>query len=437
MPSILIQQPEDIQLNDQYEVDQILGNPPSWLLHWGISLVFIAALVFAALAWWIKYPDVIEAKVQIVTENPAIRLVPLTSGKVSELLVENQQTVEKGELLAVIESAVIKKDALQLETLLQGLEVSKKPSAFTVVNLSESLELGMMQNQYARLSQQIKEVQYFLKEDITTQKIATLNQQINHTLTLNDNIKKQQKTLRKEVDLTSKNYQRNKQLNEEGIISDVDLEQLESSYLQYQRQLDNFESQIINNQIQTNQLESQIQDLQQTYKDNRNARILTIRETLQQLKAQLKEWKQTYLLYAPITGKVNLSTIWSANQFATAGEELVTIVPLEGAGKIVAKGLLPIENSGKVKTDLMAHIKLNGYPYQEFGIIKSFVKQIALVPQEEHYQLELILPDTLITTYNKVIPFRQEMEGTVAIITEERRILQRVFDKVWSLIKNT
>lgn len=161
----------------------------------------------------------------------------------------------------VIESAVVKKDALRLETLLQDLEVSKKPSAFTTVNLPESLELGMMQNQYARLSQQIKEVQYFLKEDITTQKMATLNQQINHTLTLNDNIKKQQKTLGKEVELTSKNYQRNKQLNEEGVISDIDLEQVETSYLQYQRQLDNFESQIINNQIQVNQLESQSKHL--------------------------------------------------------------------------------------------------------------------------------------------------------------------------------
>ena len=39
---ILIHKPEDIQLNDQNEIDQILGNPPNWLLRWGIRLNFLA-----------------------------------------------------------------------------------------------------------------------------------------------------------------------------------------------------------------------------------------------------------------------------------------------------------------------------------------------------------------------------------------------------------
>ena len=117
------------------------------------------------------------------------------------------------------------------------------------------------------------------------------------------------------------------------------------------------------------------------------------------------------------------------------GEALLTIIPTTGAGKIIAKAKLPIANSGKVEIGQTVNISLNGYPYQEFGILKSKVKQIALVPQEEFYLLELAMPKALVTTYDKVIPFTQEMKGTAAIVTEDRRILQRVFDKLWSLFK--
>jgi hypothetical protein len=48
----------------------------------------------------------------------------------------------------------------------------------------------------------------------------------------------------------------------------------------------------------------------------------------------------------------------------------------------------------------------------------------------------LEVPETLITTYNKSIPFRQEMQGTANIVTEDQRILERVFDKILSILRN-
>jgi len=46
------------------------------------------------------------------------------------------------------------------------------------------------------------------------------------------------------------------------------------------------------------------------------------------------------------------------------------------------------------------------------------------------------MPDSLITTYGKSIPFLQEMGGTGNIITKDRRILERIFDKFLNLTKN-
>ena len=396
----------------------------------------MATIIFAILAWFIKYPDIIPAQVQIMTENPAIRIIPLASGKLKELLVKNQETVKEGALLAAIENPIERTAILELEQILSKITAVEKPKQYLNIELPEELNVGNLQTLYAGLTQKIEDYQHYLRQRTPYKKIKILNKQIGHALAQNQTLKKQQQTLAKEVAIAKKNYQRNQLLNQEGVISDLDLEQIETAWLQYQRQLDNFESQIINNKVQAEQLETQILDLKQNRKDGRAGKELAIKETVQNLKSQIAIWKQTYLIKAPIAGQVNFSNIRSVHQFVTAGEELLTIVPAERAGAIIGKALLPIENSGKVKIGQAVNIRLNGFPFLEYGILKSEVVQIALLPQEEHYILELAMPDTLITTYNKVIPFTQEMQGAADIITEDRRILQRIFDRVWSLLKN-
>ena len=63
---------------------------------------------------------------------------------------------------------------------------------------------------------------------------------------------------------------------------------------------------------------------------------------------------------------------------------------------------------------------------------------VSINPQVgENYLLEIALPDSLVTTYDKLIPFRQEMQGTANIITEDRRVLERIFDRVNNILKNS
>ena len=82
------------------------------------------------------------------------------------------------------------------------------------------------------------------------------------------------------------------------------------------------------------------------------------------------------------------------------------------------------------------NIQLDNYPYQEFGVVKGKVGSMSLVPDQESYFLEIELADSLVTTYDRSIPFAQELQGNARIITEDRRILERVFDQLMNLFKN-
>ena len=95
---------------------------------------------------------------------------------------------------------------------------------------------------------------------------------------------------------------------------------------------------------------------------------------------------------------------------------------------------MPRRGAGKITAGMPVNIRLDGFPYQEFGAVKASVSQVSLVPEVDgQYLVTVSMPDNMVTTYDKLVPFRQEMQGTANIITEERRIITRIFDKVLSL----
>lgn len=415
--------------------DQIFARPPSWLLRWGMTLVLVAFVFFALIAWLIKYPDEIPARVSILTENPPIRVVSRSSNPIEKLWVSNNQEVKAGAPLATLRSSAKAEDVIQLEAFLDRLN-SLSANAISSIQPPAKLSISDLQSGYASLVSKIKNYQNFLRKQTTGGKINSAEKRIQFLEQLNQNIDRQKITLTEEVSLSKSGYERALKLSESDNVSMMEVEERKSIYLQTKRQLENFESRIINNQIEMERLRTEIFDLQEVQIEGDDDRQLAIEEAAKQLQAQLETWKEQFQIIAPISGKVSFISQLSEQQFVSEGEELMTIVPPNASNKVVGKAYLPIANSGKVEAGQTVHIKLDGFPFREYGILKSEVAEISLVPIENHYLVALNLPETLTTSYGKTIPFRQEMQGVAEIITEERRVLERVFDRVRSVVRN-
>lgn len=437
-PKPLIENAEEIRINPSDEIDQILGHPPSWLLQWGITIIFITVLIFGIIAWLIKYPDVIPTKLTIVTKNPVIQVVARATGKMDTLLVTNNQTVQQGTILAILNSPTSHKDIVLLSNFLAQVEIDHNHP----IKLP-NLRLGALQNNYATLVQHLTAYQYFLRQKDVAQKTASLEAQMEYISSLNKNLTQQQSTLSKEVQLSKNDFERHHQLYLDKVISNAELEKVETQYLQYKRQLEGTENQIISNNVTIEQLKTQIGEINQNRNNLKLEQELSIKATIETLKGQIESWKASFLIQAPISGKISFAQIWSEQQFINANQPVFTIVPNKKQGTTIGHSELPITNSGKVRIGQHVHIQLDGFPFQEYGIIKAKVDGISLVPIESnaqknsHYLVEISLPDSLVTTYHKTIPFRQKMQGTANIITEDRRILERIFDKLKSILENT
>ncbi|HFA47526.1 MAG TPA: HlyD family efflux transporter periplasmic adaptor subunit [Bacteroidetes bacterium] len=422
-----ITNPSDIRLNRQDDLEAIIGNPPGWTMRWGMTVLFLATAMLLTIAWFVSYPDIVEAGTVLTTEKPPIRLVAGASARIIAVRARNGDHVLKDELLGILESPAEANDVLALDGFVQSLS-REDPADFISLRPPENLQLGSLQAEYARFKMNFEELQYFIKQDINFLKISNLRKQIIEIENVNSSLAKQIRILEKEVQLYLKNAQRDSTLLTQNAASELEYEQSQTRYFLKKRELENLRSQPANNRLEIKQLQAQILDLRQRQSDAQNEHLLAIKSDIQALKGEIDKWKQTWLLIAPIDGKVALTSTLAEQQFLKAGQEVMTVIPTEKAGNIIAKALLAGMGSGKVKDGMDVHIRLEGFPYQEFGVLNGKVKRIAEVPGKNGYELEIELTDGMTTSYGKEIPFRQEMAGTARVITEERSLLMRILE---------
>jgi hypothetical protein len=158
-------------------------------------------------------------------------------------------------------------------------------------------------------------------------------------------------------------------------------------------------------------------------------------QSFNQLKRAARDWENLYVLRSNINGSVSFLNYWNTNQTVNQADLVFTIIPEENSA-FVAKLKTPAQNSGKIKSGQKVNIKLENYPDTEFGTLNGLVKNISLIPDSEGlYIVNVALPIKLITSYNKVIDFKQEMKGSAEIITEDLRLIERFFYQFKQVVK--
>ncbi|GAB2580140.1 hypothetical protein GCM10027190_32210 [Spirosoma areae] len=89
---------------------------------------------------------------------------------------------------------------------------------------------------------------------------------------------------------------------------------------------------------------------------------------------------------------------------------------------------VPQQNAGKVQIGQAVLVKFAGYPYQEFGAVRGRITAIADIPLKDGVFLANVqLLSGLKTTYGKQLAYKTGMSATADIITEDNRLLEKLF----------
>lgn len=226
-------------------------------------------------------------------------------------------------------------------------------------------------------------------------------------------------------------------------ISVFEFEETAKGWLSKKSNLESFEASLTNAQLSILQLKQALVEIDIQHRTEFVEYKRNILQAVEGVMAQIDQWKERYAVIAPTNGAVSFQTVWNKGQHVSVGDVIASVVPENGAGII---GRLQVSSSGfgKVAVGQTVNVRLNGFPYMEFGVLKGKVSSISSIPRVlptsdgnmVAYTVEVSFPERLKSTYGKNIPMVQQMDGTAEIITKDRRLIERFTDPIVSLFKN-
>lgn len=427
---------EFVELRSE-EVQEILGTPPGWLVRWGTTIVLLGFAAMLTVAWFVRYPDVVVAEVELTTDTPPVEVVPRTDGRVARLLVDDNDLVIPAQHLAVLQNTANYYDVLLLDSCV-GAWRNFDVEDFKNLQLPDSLDLGELQVDYANFVRLMGDFQFGRESGKASfrSNVSSIYLQINQ---LEQSIVFEQKALNRVKDQlkTAEDlYEKQKTLYDQGITSRVDFEKERTKLADLERQRDQYASNILEKRREIIGLRNTINKESYGQQESSSSASTLLINSLNLLGTSIDRWKQAYLLTAPIEGKISLNDL-RVQQFVRMGASVMTVVPID-ADIIVGRAKLPVAGSGKVQKGQRVILKLENYPYREFGTITGQVVSKSLVPKGKAYSITIALPitknKTLRTSLGKEVEFAQQLQGKAEIVTEDKGFLQRVGEQMYGVI---
>jgi HlyD family secretion protein len=316
-----------------YELGQaVQALPPLFtrLVAVSLSLTVFGAIAWAALS---KVEEVAVAPGELIPSEQVYPVRALNSGIISAIKVKEGQQIEKGELLVELDS---QQTQAEINTLKQQ-EALIRADIDRVTQADASSQNAKSEEAKIELAR--------LQENLKSAKISLSNAQ------------QKEESLRK--------------LLSSGVVPRLD-------YIEAQNQVTEARDKVVSLEKNVAAQQQKIQQLNEDYKSSNLSKISQRREELETVERQLEQAKERLKqqsITAPISGRVYNININAGKGNIQSGEELLSIVP-EGKEPLL-EVYLPNQYRGFVDEGMKAKVKIDAFPYQEFGVVDGTVVYVS------------------------------------------------------------
>ena len=414
-------------------LNEVLSAPPSWLVRSGNTLFFFFILLLLVLSWMISYPDELMGEVNIHSNRPPVEFENQLYGKLVDLQVKDQQIIEKGKVLAQFDNEINPKHIEMIQTFLLTLKDGNSIKNVSISAELEKVNLGTLQQSWMSLLSLIKERNDLTSSDFFQKKIVSIQNEIAQRNRLQEIANRKLKLIEKDISFQQAQTLSSQRLLNKNAISKEEYLKEEKAENQLQQQYQNQKEALIQNEIQINGLVKNLNET--TYNDGQQIQKLqaSIQSSISLLQNSIRDWGKNTAWVAPFDGKILFNKQLNISSFYKAGEASIVLVPRGNRFRALMK--VSIQGSGKIEKGQKVFIEFSDFPKNDFGMLEGTVKSITSVSKNEMYEVEIQLPKKLITTYKKEIPVKSILKGSAKIITKNKRLINRFFEKVINLIE--
>lgn len=413
------------------EVNDVLTKTPSWMVRSGSILMLGVLLLLIIGASLFKYPDLISAPVVITSQNLPAQLIAKKAGRIKSIIIDNGAAVKEGDVIAILENPTL------FEHYLRTREICNDYPNIQY-DLPENLKLGEIQESYSQFVKSYREYLSFISLNYHNKMISSVKKE---SATKEEQLKislRREQIAEEQYRIAQELYNREKVLFEQKAISKQDLDRAYGSILLSSQQLESAKEECNSSRAGLIKINQSILDLELDAQESLGRLKRSIEANHSVLVSQLDAWEQLNLFVAPVNGLVSFTSFWQENQNVTTGQAVFTILP-ENEKVISGKIYLPLNGAGKVKLGQKVNIKLDSYPYMEYGMVESHVTSISLLPasfgESRAYIVGIDFSNGLKTTYSIELDFGEEMHGVAQVITEDASLLKRILYPLKHLFK--
>lgn len=421
---------EEIRYSE--EAQEILGRIPPWVIRWGVTVILAIFAGIVIGCYFIKYPQTVVAPIEITTLNPPADLMARGTGRIDTLFYAEGDPVASGATVAVLHTPADYRAVLALRDSLEAARYVDSPSLVDAGWVDVDYALGELQGVFLEFHRVCLDYRHYLNTRYIERKQGLLGEQIAKNHQYQSRQQAQHGLLLDDLRLEQAGHGRDSLLFARGVISTAEYEQTRRALLQKQTALKNFEASLTSTELGVLQMEQQLIELSIQRDDETAAYERQLDQARQQLAAQIEQWIYQYTIVSPVAGTITYTNYWSTNQTVQAGERLATVIPTDDM-RVIGRLTVPTAGFGKVALGQTVNIKLNGYPYMEYGLLKGSIASLSEVPEAGGYIAEVALPGNLKTTYGKPLALIRRMDGTGEIITVDQRLIQRFLQPVRAL----
>jgi HlyD family secretion protein len=422
----------DINVRSE-EIQDLMVKKPSWMVRWGITSLFLLILLMLFFTWVVKYPDMIEGRVVITANEPPLKVVNRVNGKVQHLFFKDNQEIKAGDIIAEIQSPISWEVISYLQKFIDGFdhELSSGATEFTPPDTGD-YNFGDLQMPVNNMRSDIVLFNLKLSYDLEALSIKKLTKRIEY---LKELIKISEELLSveaQELANAEERYKSDKRLYEDSVLSKYTFMQNESEYHKKQQQFNQSQLTIVEYKLTLNAMEVELESLKYNRSQNRSEDIEKLLSHREFIINFINTWKQDFALIAPVNGWLTYLKPLYEGQSISAGETNFAIV--QDNHEMIGWIDVASDGYGKVEVGQKVNVRLDNYPFHEYGMLQGVVVKLGLLPDKNRYSVGVKFPDGLNTTYKYELPFSAEMVGSAEIITRDKRLLQRIFDSIAKLI---
>ncbi|AMR32035.1 secretion protein HlyD [Mucilaginibacter sp. PAMC 26640] len=422
MPSIQTEKIPAARHSD--DMQDIITAVPSWILRWGIMLFFVILVLLVSLSGFISYPDIVKTRLKITTPNVAKSVVAKITGKLVKLLVANDEKVVSGQPLAYLESTGNHKQVLNLLAnlkLMQAQLSQRKPIDERLFNNARNNELGELQAAYQSFFQSYLSYRSTVSDGFLLKKRTYLEKDITALTSQTRQLQAEKDLQQRDLKLAEEEYGMHQKLTQQKVETPAELRQQESKYLAKKSPLMQTDAAIITNGTSSLAKQKEIMELNNQVLEERSK----FSQALNSLISLAGDWQSKYVLTAPLPGRVTFAGMVQENQVLTPGHDVFYINT--GNDQFFGQINVPQANLGKVRLGQEVLIKLQSYPFEEYGMLRGRISYLSDVPyQDSVFISEVSFRSAGKSDLKKPVHLKQGMLADAEIITQDATILQRL-----------